>query len=363
MPRWLKWLKQLINPKVFIPLVVIVGVVALLFSFGNPKKILGTMESFNREALLWVFVSILVYEFVRFWQWLYLLRHEGIKVPVRAQIFSFAGGEATRFFPVGNYFQNYLLTTAEGIDFAFSSAVSTMIILLEVVISLLGVMILGLGEFSWVRWVILGGLILAGVAIWLLRKHHGNLDPPDWVHRHQRLDQTWARMADELRQFAKGSKRLLRWRTIAISLLLAAAYLLVGAVTLYIVLAGLGWQKTSFADVLAVYFFSLAVGLIFPLPVDVGVTELSGVGAFLAVGVDRNLAISAMLVNRVLTILSSVVIALAISAIFHGELRRALQSRGTQENEQATGDKTSEEGARNTSQDTSQDASHAAPTL
>lgn len=348
------WLKRIFNPKIFIPIIVIVGTVALLFGFGDPKKIIGTMKSFNREALIWVFLSILVYEFIRFWQWLFLLRHEGIKVPIKAQIFSFAGGESTRFFPIGNYFQNYLLTTAEGIDFAFSSAVSTMIILLEVAVSLLGVMILGLGVLSWVRWVVLGGLVFAAVAIWLLLKHHGNLDPPDWVHQHQRLEQIWNKTADELRQFAKGSKRLLHWHTIAISSLLAAAYLIVGAVTLYIVLAGLGWHKTSFPEVLAVYFFSLAFGLIFPLPVDVGVTELSGVGAFLAVGVDRNLAISAMLVNRVLTILCSIAIALVISTIFHGELRRALQSRGTKEHEHATGEKTSEEGSR--------DASGATPT-
>lgn len=346
------WLKQLFNPKVFIPIVVIVGAVALLFSFGNPKKIIATMSGFDRVALFWVFASIVVYEFIRFWQWLYLLKHEGIKVSVQAQVFSFAGGEATRFFPVGNYFQNYLLTTAEGIDFAFSSAVSTMIILLEVVVALVGIIILGLGELSWVRWVIVGGVVIVAAAGWLLYRHHGSLDTPEWVRGRGRLERAWEKAAVELRQFAKGSKRLLHWRTIILSSLLATTYLIVGAATLYIVLAGLGWHKTSFADVLAVYLFSLAIGLIFPLPVDVGVTELSGVGAFLAVGVDRDVAISAMLVNRVLTLLSSVVIALAISAIFHDELRRALQSRGTEEQDESRGEDAQD----------AQDAAHPAPT-
>lgn len=322
------WLKTLLKPKVLIPVVVMVGAVALLFSFGDPKKILGIMMSFDRTALIWVFLLSVLYEVVRFGQWLVLLKDEGVKVPLKGQIFSFSGGEATRFFPIGNYFQNYLLTVAEGADFAYTSAATTLIIVFEVAVCLVGLVILGLGSWWWVRPLVAGGTLAVVVIGWLIYRYHGTLDAPEWARRHARLLKTWEHAAEQLRQFGKGTQRILHWRTLAISFGLAALYLIVAGGILYVVLDGLGWHKTSFGDVLAVYFFSLAIALIFPLPADVGVTELSGVGAFLVVGVDRDTAISAMLINRVLSIGFSIVIAGIVSAVLRDELAKALQGRG-----------------------------------
>jgi hypothetical protein len=76
-----------------------------------------------------------------------------------------------------------------------------------------------------------------------------------------------------------------------------------------------------------VYFFSLAVGLLFPVPVDFGVMEASGTGGFLAYGVQEFAAVSAMLLNRGLSLASSLVIALIGVIFLHDELRRALHER------------------------------------
>lgn len=333
------WLKQILNPKILIPVVVVVGAVALLFSFGNPKKILGEMASFNRVDLIWIFLVSLVYEAVRFVQWLYLLHKQGVKAPVRAQVFSFAGGEATRFIPVGNYFQNYLLSTAEGVDFAYTSAATTLIILYEVVVCLGGLIVLGLGDLGWIRPVIVVGLLLAGAVGWLLYKFHGSGEPPAWVARRERQRKLWETSVKELRTFGKGAKRVIHPKAVAVSTGLAAIYLIAGGGILYLSLSGIGWTKTSFFDVLAVYFFSLAFGLIVPLPVDIGVTELSGVGAFLAVGVDRNAAISAMLINRVLTVGFSVIIFLVVAVIMRDETKKAWSARGAHAQQKRDGSK------------------------
>ena len=66
----------------------------------------------------------------------------------------------------------------------------------------------------------------------------------------------------------------------------------------------------ALGDIHAVYFFSLAVGPLFPVPVDFGVMEASGTGSFLAYGAQEFAAVSAMLLNRVLSLASSLVIAL-----------------------------------------------------
>jgi hypothetical protein len=98
---------------------------------------------------------------------------------------------------------------------------------------------------------------------------------------------------------------------------------------LYVSLTGVGWTQTPFVPVLGVYFFSLAFALIVPLPVDIGVTELSGVAAFLAIGVDRNAAISAMLINRVLTVGFSLVIFLVVAIITRDEAKKVWNARGS----------------------------------
>jgi uncharacterized membrane protein YbhN (UPF0104 family) len=99
------------------------------------------------------------------------------------------------------------------------------------------------------------------------------------------------------------------------------------ASVLYLVLLGLGVDNVSWWQVLAVYFFSLAFALIFPLPVDVGVTEVGGVGAFLAIGVLRSEAVSAVLLARVLSLGAATVIALVTMAVMRDEVRALLGSR------------------------------------
>ncbi|HEX9057814.1 MAG TPA: lysylphosphatidylglycerol synthase transmembrane domain-containing protein [Ktedonobacterales bacterium] len=324
------WLRGLLSPRVLIPTIMVAGTLALLFSIGNPKRILALIGGFSAIDLLWVFLLTVVYELVRFVQWWYLLKHEGVKVSLAAQVFSFAGGEATRFAPIGNYFQNYLLTTAEGTDFGYSSAATTLIIVFEVAVCITGLVLLGLGDWWWLRPLIVTGVIVGAGAGWLVYRYHGTLDAPAWVRTHRRVYDTWDKAAGELRQFGTGAKRILQWHTLAVSYVLAACYLLAAGGILYVILGGLGWNKSPFGVVLAVYFFSLAVGLIFPLPFDLGVTELSGVGAFLVAGVERDTAISAMLINRALTLAFSLLIAAVVSVVLRDELRKALQARGIQ---------------------------------
>jgi uncharacterized membrane protein YbhN (UPF0104 family) len=121
---------------------------------------------------------------------------------------------------------------------------------------------------------------------------------------------------------------------LAIAVPLGALYLALGGLLLYVVSRGLsesqpntGLGNISVFDAIAAYFFSLAFALIFPLPIDIGTTEVSGTGVFLAEGAPKFAAVSVMLINRVLSIGAAIAIA-AVSMIFlRDELRLALQER------------------------------------
>src|ERR671932_1144532 len=195
-------MKKLLGPKVVIPVILSLAVLAGLLFFGNIKQVIGLMEGFAHLYLLWFVMLMVVYEVVRGVQWHYLLQSMGIRVPLRAQIFAYAVGEVTKSIPVGNYFQNYVLQEAEGTDFARSSAATTFIILIEVFVSLMGVAIIGLGSWSsWLRPVILIGLPVAAFAAWAAHAWHVHPASPQWVREHRSL----RRAVDEFKQFREGA--------------------------------------------------------------------------------------------------------------------------------------------------------------
>lgn len=317
-------MKVLLKPKVIVPALLSVGLVAALLAFGDINKVIHLMVNFPRIDLLWFLLLMAVYEAVRCVQWHFLLKALKVHVPLRAQVFAFMVGEAGKSMPIGNYFQSFLLSRSRGEDFGRLSAASTLIILNEVAVSLIGVVIIGIGSWSgWLRSVIIIGVLIFAALVFAVSRVHESPRVPHWVRTHK----SWLRVLDELRQFKAGAEDILHPRPVAIMFSLGAIYLIIGGAALYLVALGLGVTTVSLWDVLAVYFFSLAFSLIFPLPIDIGVAELSGTGAFLALSVSRADAVSVELIFRALSIGSAIAIALAGMLVMREELRRTLQER------------------------------------
>lgn len=316
---------RLLRPKILVPVVFSVALLAGLLGFADARRVVGVMMGFQHLYLLYFLLLMLAYEVVRGIQWHILLQGLGINVPLRAQIFTFAGGEVTKSLPIGNYFQNYLLQVSKGTDFGRSSAATTLIILIEVAVSLVGIVILGIGNWTWIRPLIMGGVLVSALLAWLAYRlyHGGALTMPSWLRQHDIV----RKAVDEFRQFRAGVVDLLHPRILLYVIVLGAIYLLIAGLGFYLIVLGLGIGSVSIGQALAVYFFGLAAGLIVPLPVDIGVTEISATGAFLAVGLDRNSAVSIVLINRVLSIGASLAIALVVMVILNDELRAVLHDR------------------------------------
>ena len=316
-------MKKLLNPKVLIPAVLGIAIIAGLLGFGDIHKVVRLMLSFPHIYLLWYLLLMVAYEAVRCAQWHFLLSTLSVRVPLRAQIFAFLTGEVAKTVPIGNYFQNYLIQRSNDADFGLTSAATTFVVLIETGVSLIGVVILGVGSWSgWLRPVIIIGVAVTALIVWLFSSLHKSGRAPQWMQRRK----AWSKVLDELRNFAEGSRRILHPKVILIASVLGAVYLIIAGAALYLIARGLGIHISLFGA-LSVYFFSLAFSLIFPLPVDIGVLEVSGVGAFLALGVDKPPAVGAMLINRVLSFGSSLAIALIGGLILHEEFRQAMRDR------------------------------------
>lgn len=325
-------MKKLLRPRILIPAALGLALIAALVAVTDPKKLVAVMEGFQKLDLVYVLLLMVGYEIVRGSQWHFLLLSLGIQVPLKTQGFVFALGEMAKSLPIGNYFQNYLLQQSKGTDFGRSSAATTVTVLTEVALSLLGVVILGLGTWtSWLRPVIVIGVIVFLICAWTYHKLHHSGQAPEWIREHKIM----VKVMEEFQQFKEGAADLFHPRILAIGALLSLTYLTFAGSALYVVVRGLGVGTVSYWQALAVYFFSLAFSLIFPLPVDIGVLEVSAVGAFLAVGMSRNDAVAAVLVNRVVSIGSSIAIALLAILVLPGELRAALRQRPAEEAEAA----------------------------
>ena len=316
--------QKLLRPGVIIPFVMSISLLAILLAFGNPVKVVGLLMRFQHLYLLYLLLLVTLMEGLRAAQWCILLDALDAKVPLRAQIFAFLAGEVTKYAPLGNYFPNYLLQRTDDLDFGLSSAATTMMVLIQVAVSLAGLVILGIGNWWWLRPLIVIGLIASGLAIWALYHAHLSPQPPAWLK-----NRTWMRKAlTELHNFRVGTAaELIHPRTMTYAMALGAAYVVVGGVILYYVILGLGIGSVGFWGAQAAYYFSLAFALIFPLPVDFGTLEVSAVGALLAVGLDTSVAVSVVFADRIILMGAALAIFLVALIPLWGEALTALRGQ------------------------------------
>ena len=316
-------MKRLLRPTIVIPVVLGAALVVAFLTIADVRKVFALALGFQRVYLLYFFLLMLVYTLVRGVQWHYLLDRLDIRAPVRSQVFAFAVGEITKSLPIGNYFQNYLLKLSQGTNFARSAVATTLILATEVAVALVALLALGLGVWSdWLRPAILIGTAAFMLLCALITLLRGAARLPAWFTRAR----VGRRFLAELEHYRGGVRALARPRVLAVETFLCASYLLTAAVGLYVIARGLGVTGLSLWQAAAVYFFSLAVGLILPLPVDFGVIEVSGIGALLIFGVSDSAAVAIMLLNRVFSTASAIVIAFAVITVLRGEFVATLRA-------------------------------------
>ena len=316
-------MKKLFNPRILIPAVFAIVLFGFVLSLGDLKKVGGYIVNFPRGDAALFFLMVLIYESARGVQWLLFLRGMKVNVGWRRGIFAFVGGEATKSLPAGNYFQNYLLEREKGVAVAYTAAGTTITILLEVCVCVLYLAIVGISGWPWLRpLVIVGTLGIALVAFIIV---HLNLHakPPQWLAKRKFCQ--WIK--DQAENFLKGARSFVSPRMLAAGFGLAVVYLAAAGTEYYIVIRAIGINNVSFFHAVAAYLFGLGVGLILPVPTDIGVQEITGVGALRALGVEITQAVSVTVLYRILSLVSSLLIAVITFALLHKELGEAMANR------------------------------------
>lgn len=339
-------LKSLLNLRVIVLTLVGVGLVVALILAAGPQQALQLITHFHPGALIIFFLLMAGYEVVRCAQWHYMLKKLNITVPLRTQIFAYSIGEFTKNLPIGNFVPDYILTREQGTDFGRASSSSLLVSVLEVAVALVGIVIIGIDDWTWIRPLILIGTFVFVLLAWAFYRwyhsprtehtehtehaghaqHSRQHQPPAWAHRV--LEWQWIRKAmDELRQFTQGEAILLHPDVIAISTLACAVYMVLSGFALYAVILGLGLSGITWHAALAASFFSLAVSTIIPVPTDLGTSEASGSGALVAMGLSVTGAVSTLLLYRFLNLVEQILVALLASLAFPAEFRAMWHAR------------------------------------
>jgi uncharacterized membrane protein YbhN (UPF0104 family) len=326
--RVLAALRWLLRPRVVLPVVVAVALVAVLLALNDARVALHHVLEFPPGLLALYVAFMLAYEAVRTGQWLLWLRVLGVRAPLRVRAFAFLAGEGGQLLPAGNYLRTYLLRQAAGTPYGSAVVATTATMWLEDVIALVAVIVLGIPGWHWLRPTATGLLvaisIAAAVIVWLLRIAHRSAHLSRWIaallKRYPRLRVG----VEEGGQLREAAGLLARPRVLLAQAAFGAAYLALGAGAFCVILQGLGLTQLTLAERLGVYAFSLAVGLFAPLPLDLGVIEASGVGALVACGVDPGVAVAAMLLQRALSSGVAMLVAGGATLVCGGERRAAL---------------------------------------
>jgi uncharacterized membrane protein YbhN (UPF0104 family) len=125
-------------------------------------------------------------------------------------------------------------------------------------------------------------------------------------------------------RFRQGAVLLLRARLLLFAVTCGAAYMALAGGAFYVVVHGAGLDGISVTQALAVYLFSFAISMLCPIPVDIGVQEVSGVGALVALGGQLPTALGVMLIYRLLNTAVPMAIALLAMIPLRDQLRCAL---------------------------------------
>ena len=320
--RQRRLLRRLFHPRIFISIVVGVALIAGLIAFADVGKLGGLVAALNPSALLVAVLLILAYDGVQLAQWIYLLDHLGIVAPRRDEILAFTAANLTKYLPGGSYFQNYLLYETSGVDPALSTVATIVMVLLEPAVALVYLLILGVDNWIWLRWLLAIGLPLAllfAIGLYLFIEHPVL---PRWV-RDNRL---YTAFAGQVVRFRDGLARLADARVVSATIALTAAFVLLEGLALYMVARSLHLDGLAITGALSAYYFSIGVALLVPIFTNLGTLEAGGVAALIALGVSREGAVATFVIDRALIIGIAIVLAVIVGFAFRDLLGRVVRA-------------------------------------
>lgn len=323
-------LQSLLNFRTFIATILGVIVLATLLSFSDIEKVWQIMRGFPIYGIGVLFGLFVGRELLRSAQWRVFLNAVGIHASRREAFLSLAGGDAAQILPGGLYFQDLLISRELNVGISEPLAATTLMIWLEITISMLALALFGLPGIPALR-LVMAVCGLGSLAV-LFLAHTRALQPVlNLVRRLQnkgseRQRKLFGKLLVGLEHFIGSFGTLTHPKVLLTGLAFCASYMTLTYYGFYLVCIYLGVDTIGPAQATAIYSLVLAVVDINPLPSDLGVSELTGVGGFLAFHISASDGLAVMLTFRILLLLCEELVAVFAFLVFHEETRRLFRA-------------------------------------
>ena len=304
------WLRARLTTRRILEGTLVLGLLAYVVDVAGASSSLAAIWAIFRQSW-WVFLVLSVlYLAARALAWYLLHAGLGIRVPFRSFLAAFAAGQAAQALPGGDFAANYLLARLERLDerATVRSVFATMLRGgLETAVALPLVLLVGIPGRPW-AFRVFGSAALAWVVLSILAA----LVLDRWSVGIQVRLPAFGHLHAMLHEFLGAGRDLLRVKTLLV-LLPTAIYLAIYAVELWVVIRALHVGNVSLLSATAAYAFVILVVILNPLPVEVGVTEVAGLGTLVAFGIPHATAAVVMLSFRVFA--TGFVVAISAAAL------------------------------------------------
>lgn len=332
----LKRARHLLKPQVILPVLLATALLVFAFRLGDLGRVVGRLH----RLPLWVLVASVgcaaCYLACKAVQLKSMLKHVGVRIPIRSFWLAFAVGETTVTLPLGLFSQNWVLSASRRVNIGRSSSATVMMLLVEIVAVFVFLAVVGIPHLGDVRFAAIAALVffVSLVAALLLFEDKARKLP-------DRMKHDWARRAaDSGIELIDGLRQLIKPWILMRYLVLAAIYL--GALTtaFWLIGRGMGVHHLDYLDATQIYMFALAVILIGAgLISQIGTVDILGMVVARSFGIDYNNGLALMLGFRIVWTGSIWLLCLPIIATTWREIPRHGQHPSRYHNGQhASGD-------------------------
>jgi uncharacterized membrane protein YbhN (UPF0104 family) len=248
--------------------------------------------------------------------WHLLLELVGVRAPARQTVAAFSAGELSKSLPLGAYLETYVLARVQRLrerEVVGAAVATTGMDAMIGAVTFLAAMAIGLPGNPWFRWLLVAiagaWIVVYGAIVLVVR----------WWPRQRRLPRSrWVRSLTRiLSEAVHGATRLLHPAIIR-PLLTTAAYLAIYVGVLWLVLEALGLSWLGIGAAVTVVVITHLANVLLPIPIELGITEITGVGILGAFGVDARDAAIVMLAYRAVTTGALTVVVLAVMGYLRG---------------------------------------------
>jgi len=268
----------------------------------------------------WLILLLAIPYFVlRAITWHLLLRQVGVEPPLRQTVAAFCAGELTKSLPLGAYLESYAIARIEqlGERGMVAAAIATTGLDVSIgAVTFLVAMVVGVPGNGWVR-LVLAGIAGAWIVLYLLI----------WLGiRWRKPTSALGRIVAE----AAESARRLVTPTLLRPVATTVAYLAIYVLVLWLILDALGLGSLGIGAAVTTVVMTSLVNVILPIPIELGITEISGVGILTTFGVEPREAAVVMLGYRIATTGSLTIVVLTTLAYLRGAYLPQPARRGTE---------------------------------